>query len=243
MNPSEQLWKIGELAEKTGLTVRTLHHYEELGLLIPSRRSAANYRLYDSHDIARLHLIVSLKSLGLSLQEIRGTLARRDIRLEDVLTQSMERLRKEIERNKRLLERLEGIVRFGASGMPAAEDMLSAIALMGDIERFWTDEEMDAIREQGKALGKRAILSAEQEWPRLIAEAKAHLDAGTDPTAPAMRRIARRWKELVESFTGGSPKIATKLNKMYEQNPGAMQRMGGPDPALRDYVKRAMEEL
>lgn len=62
--------RIGEVAERLGLTTRTLRHYEDLGLLRPSERSSSGYRLYDASSIARLRRIDALKRLGLSLDEI-----------------------------------------------------------------------------------------------------------------------------------------------------------------------------
>ena len=64
--------RVGELARRTGLTIRALHHYDEIGLVRPSRHSEAGYRLYTSADIARLQQVVSLRQLGFSLEEIRG---------------------------------------------------------------------------------------------------------------------------------------------------------------------------
>lgn len=66
--------KVGELAKRCGLTVRTLHHYDQIGLLRPSARSGSGYRLYGRSDIARLHQIQVLRKLGLSLAEIGGWL-------------------------------------------------------------------------------------------------------------------------------------------------------------------------
>jgi len=63
-------WKVGELARATGLTVRALHHYDELGLLVPSERTFAGYRLYGDRDVRRLYRIVALRGLGLRLDEI-----------------------------------------------------------------------------------------------------------------------------------------------------------------------------
>jgi DNA-binding transcriptional MerR regulator len=64
------LLKIGELAKQTGLTIRALRHYDDIGLLSPSIRSDAGYRLYDRADVARLHGIQALKQLGLDLAGI-----------------------------------------------------------------------------------------------------------------------------------------------------------------------------
>ena len=83
------LLKVGELARHTGLTVRTLHHYDEIGLLKPSGRSGSGYRLYSQADVQRLHGIQSLRHLGLALSDIAGvldgevtSLVQRDIPLE-----------------------------------------------------------------------------------------------------------------------------------------------------------------
>ncbi|KQN67535.1 hypothetical protein ASF04_17235 [Duganella sp. Leaf61] len=76
------LLKIGELAKRTGLTVRTLHHYDAIGLLQPSARTDAGYRLYNRTDIARLHHIQALRKFGLSLADIGASLDRPDLPLE-----------------------------------------------------------------------------------------------------------------------------------------------------------------
>jgi len=68
------LYTVSVVARRTGLTVRTLHHYETLGLVVPARRSDAGYRLYGRDELSRLQHIVSLKALGLPLAEIRACL-------------------------------------------------------------------------------------------------------------------------------------------------------------------------
>ena len=69
-----QTWKVGALAQLTGVTVRALHHYDHLGLLTPSRHTAAGHRLYTSDDVARLYRISSLRRLGFSLEHIAQVL-------------------------------------------------------------------------------------------------------------------------------------------------------------------------
>ena len=67
---SEKLFQAREFAALTGVTVRTLHHYDRLGLLKPSRYTRAGYRLYSERDLSRLEQIVALKFIGFSLKEI-----------------------------------------------------------------------------------------------------------------------------------------------------------------------------
>jgi MerR family transcriptional regulator, thiopeptide resistance regulator len=68
-------WTVGQVADVFGVTVRTLHHYDELGLLVPSERSAAGYRLYTDADLRRLQQIVVYRRLELPLDEIASLLA------------------------------------------------------------------------------------------------------------------------------------------------------------------------
>ena len=72
--PSRRTYQVQEVAELAGLTVRALHHYDSIGLLSPSMRSAAGYRLYTDDDLLRLQQIVIGRELGLSLEAIRGSL-------------------------------------------------------------------------------------------------------------------------------------------------------------------------
>src|SRR5215472_2563993 len=68
-------WKVGALARATGLTVRTLHHYDEIGLLQPSTRLAGGHRLYDTDDLTRLYRIIRLRQLGFPLSQVAAVLA------------------------------------------------------------------------------------------------------------------------------------------------------------------------
>jgi len=107
MTPQGKVWKIGELAGDTGLTVRTLHHYDRLGLLSPRSRTEGGHRCYTGDDVRRLHRIVALRSLGISLEEIGAllngepdpvTLIRRQLEVVD------ERVRKAIIVRARILD-------------------------------------------------------------------------------------------------------------------------------------------
>ncbi|WP_328304186.1 MerR family transcriptional regulator [Actinomycetospora sp. NBC_00405] len=68
--PGTTTWTVGQVAERSGVTVRTLHHYDEVGLLRPGRRSASGYRLYTDEDLVRLQHVVVYRRLGFSLEEV-----------------------------------------------------------------------------------------------------------------------------------------------------------------------------
>src|SRR6476469_425938 len=86
------VYQTQELAELAGVTVRTLHHYDRIGLLKPAARSAAGYRLYSESDLRRLEQIVILKFLGLPLKQVKDALDRGPTTLLDVLCAQREAL-------------------------------------------------------------------------------------------------------------------------------------------------------
>lgn len=73
-----ETWTVGEVARELGVTVRTLHHYDEIGLVVPSERSSAGYRLYTQSDLERLQHVVVYRRLEMPLEEIREVLDRGD---------------------------------------------------------------------------------------------------------------------------------------------------------------------
>ncbi|HEU0238838.1 MAG TPA: MerR family transcriptional regulator [Micromonosporaceae bacterium] len=93
----EQSRRVGELAAATGLTVRTLHYYEEIGLLTPSQRTHAGHRLYDSADLARLYQICLLRRLGLPLAEIGRALDDPSWNLHSALAAHLSHLDRQLE--------------------------------------------------------------------------------------------------------------------------------------------------
>ena len=83
--------KVGELARRTGLTVRTLHHYDEIGLLRPSLHTGSGHRLYTAGDVARLQQLVALRQLGFSLEDVRACLDRADFSPREVIDRYVRR--------------------------------------------------------------------------------------------------------------------------------------------------------
>ncbi len=236
-----KLWKVGELAQHTGLTVRTLHHYDEIGLLSPSRRSPSGYRLYDGEDIARLLKILSMRQLGFSLEEIAGCLSRPELSLEKVLELHIARLRDGIELQRRLCSRLESVAkRLRSAEEVSVEDFLETMEAIQMFEKHFTEEQRQQIEERGRELGPERIRAVEAEWPELIAKVRAEMDKGTDPAGETVQALARRWKELLREFTGGDPGIQSSLNRMYQEEPQAQTRTG-LDPAILEYVGKAMK--
>jgi MerR family transcriptional regulator, thiopeptide resistance regulator len=236
-------FKVGELARQTGLTVRTLHHYDEIGLLSPSHRTQSGHRLYGDEDLARLLQILSLRQLGFSLEEIGDCLTRPGFSLGSVLELHISRLGERIEAQQKLRSRLEAVAtRLRSAETVSVEDFLHTMEAITMFEKYYTPEQMREIEERGRALGPERIREVEAEWPRLIAEVRAEMDKGTDPASETVQALAQRWKGLVEEFTGANPEIERSVARLYREEPGARERMG-LDSEIFDYINRAMAAM
>lgn len=123
-------WRIGEVAKLTGLSRRTLRHYDDLGLLVPAARSWSDYRLYDEADLLRLLQIQNLKALGLSLAEIADALADPALDAGATLGSHLAKLEEQIAAEQRLAERLR---RLAGNADRNWEDVLAAITLTQEL--------------------------------------------------------------------------------------------------------------
>jgi DNA-binding transcriptional MerR regulator len=105
----QEQWKVGQLSRLTGVSVRALHHYEEIGLLTPSGRNEAGYRLYNRDDVVRLGQIKLLQNLGCRLEEIRSCLTRPDFSPHDVVRMHLARLKEQMAWQQKLCARLKAV--------------------------------------------------------------------------------------------------------------------------------------
>lgn len=127
----QSYWKVGELAKLTGLTIRTLRFYDQIGLFSPSGHSDSGHRLYGEADIRRLQQIMSLKDLGLSLEEIKAALEGKTYSPSEIVTIQLERVRKNIKIQQRLLAELEfAAERMKYENMPSIEQFISLLETM-----------------------------------------------------------------------------------------------------------------
>ncbi len=189
--------KVGELAKRTGLTVRTLHHYDEIGLLKPALHTESGHRLYTAEDVARLQRIKSLRQLGFSLEEVRVCLGRAEFVPLRVLEMHIARLKEQMALQQRLCARLEAAAdRLRSAEEVSAEEMIQMIVEMTMFENLYTPEQMKQFEEVAKQVGPEEIRSIEEGWTALLAEVRANCDL--DPESPQAQALAQRWDELTQ---------------------------------------------
>jgi DNA-binding transcriptional MerR regulator len=236
--------KVGDLARRTGLTVRTLHHYDEIGLLSPSRRTRSGHRLYAVSEVRRLQQIASLRHVGLSLDEIRRCLDRPEYTLEQVLELQIRRLREEMGRQRRLLSILEGLRnRVRERDDVSLDDLMTSVEATTYQGKYYTPEQQEWMARRAQEIGQERIRQAQAEWAEVFQGMELAMDAGLDPSAGEVQALAAKAVALVEEFTGGNAGIRASLTRMYEEEGGEsiMARHGSRLKAgLWDYYTRAM---
>ncbi len=110
-NEENQIFSVGEICERTGITRKTLFYYDKIGLLCPSERTQRqNFKLYDSKKLSRLEEIISYRGAGLSIREIRELLDDGQTNRLEILEQAMERLLKEQEEKEQEIKNLKSLI-------------------------------------------------------------------------------------------------------------------------------------
>lgn len=236
-----KLYQARQFAVRAGVTVRALHHYDRLGLLKPSGRTSAGYRLYAESDLARLQQIVTLKFIGFSLKQIKELLNRKAFDLAAML-----RLQRKIIEEKRsrldlaiqAIERAEQMValrsaettnlgsrRSKAAPGSNAEDgwevfrkIIEVINMQQDTEwtkKHYSEEALADLAERTKQWSPEMLRQVERDWAILIQEVEAAIAVGESPASDHAQALAARWQELLAGFTGGNPEVQAGLNRLY----------------------------
>lgn len=127
MDEDKDLWSVGELATAAGVTIRTLHHYDRLGLLAPVERSEAGYRNYDRDGVERLYRILALRGLGFPLAEIGALLDADAGSLREATRARLEQTEQDLARMQDLRERLHHVL---DAGEPTSDDLIDTMEAM-----------------------------------------------------------------------------------------------------------------
>lgn len=225
-----------EFAEIAGVTVRALHHYDRLGLLTPTARSEAGYRLYSEGDLERLEQVIVLKFLGLPLKKIRDLLDQDSPRLSETLRRQRAALE---EKRRRLEMAIEAVAEaerlFASADEPAwasLKKIIEVIEMQNENEwmmRYYQGPAREKLEERKKLWSPELQEQVSRQWAELIAEVNAALDE--DPASPKAQALADRWQKLVEGFTGGDPDITEGLKALYRDRanwPGQFQQQMQP---------------
>jgi DNA-binding transcriptional MerR regulator len=193
-----EMWTAGDLARAAGVTVRTLHHYDEIGLLVPGERTSTGHRRYTADDVRRLYRIRALRQLGVPLDRIAAALDAGDLRA--VITAQLADLDTRARHLDELRRQVRGLL---DTADPHPGRLLGALERMSLLDSYLTEGQRDALAARRDELGEQRIDRLRAEWAGLVAELHRHQEADTPVTDPDVQRIVARWDEIGAAFQTG----------------------------------------
>lgn len=236
-------WKIGELAKLTGLTVRTLHHYDQIGLLPVSKVSESGHRIYSESDIQKLQQIISLKQLGFSLEEIKEIMEKQSLNRVQVIGMQLQKVKKQIEIQEELYTRLENIYTLMNSQKDvSANQLIKLIEVNNMVENYFSKDQLDKMRSQTDKISSEDMELIENQWSKLIGDIRAELENNIPPNHPRVIELAEQWKLLIDKFTAGDQGIVKSAERFHSENPNNPLQYG-MDGDLYKYIQEAMSNI
>jgi DNA-binding transcriptional MerR regulator len=235
---------VREFAKLTRVTVRTLHYYDQIGLLRPSFERPNGYRVYTDADLLRLQQIVTLKFMGFSLTEIRRLLDGKGYEAVKSLKVQAEAVRDEIVRLRQASRAIDQVLaRLAKDGRIHKQKLIKIMEVIqmgedvkkGWHEKYFSEADLKKFQEIGKKYTPEQMLAYQDRWTGLIAEVKAGI--GLDPASEKAQELGRRWKELLNEAYGGYPELKAKIGQAYTE--GAIpkdQNMIAPE--VWDFIKK-----
>lgn len=239
-------WTVSEVARRTRLTVRTLHHYDRIGLVKPSRRTDAGYRVYVAEDLVRLQQVLFFRELGFELGQVRKIMHARSFEQRDALVAQRALLIEKADRVKRMIALIDGTLRGESPALDAKEFEMFADFDPKDYEeeakRKWGHT--DAYQESRR----RTARYTPADWATIKAEAQANteaLAACMDRGLPADSREAMAQAEAARVhidtwYYPCSREQHVKLGEMYMNDPRFAKNYEKVRKGLTQYLRDAI---
>ncbi|MDH2428988.1 MerR family transcriptional regulator [Sphaerisporangium sp. TRM90804] len=239
MSGAGRRWKVGELARATGLTVRALHYFDQIGVLCPSERSTAGHRVYTAGDVRRLYRVLALRDLGLPLGAVARVLDGPAAGLEPVVRENLARVDRRLAVHRRSRRRLVALLdAMAATRDPSIDRLLDDMEAMME-SGYFTPGQLTRLKARHRTLGDEGLAGWQREWADIAEEVRGHIANGVDPAAPAAQATAARWSAFTHRLTGGDRSVLSAMYaKLDGKGPEAATR-GVVDTQVWDYIRRA----
>ena len=230
------------------MSVKTLHHWDAIGLVRPSGRTAGGYRVYSGDDVARVHRVLVYRELGFPLAEIGRILDAPDTDAREHLLRQRAQLTDRIGRLERMLAAVDRML--GADATGARLTLEQQIEIFGDGWRpEWGEEaeERWGGTEQWAQYTERAARMAPEDWKRALAEADAlharlaaACRAGVVPGSDEANVLAERHRELFSTYFDCTYAMHACLGRMFAGDPRFAEYYDGFAPGLADWLGRVI---
>ncbi|WP_139020718.1 MerR family transcriptional regulator [Bradyrhizobium sp. ORS 285] len=221
-------WRIGELARATGITVRSLRHYEQMNLLTVSERTDGGHRLYDSDSLQRLYQIRALRDLGFSLPEIRRAIE--GASLIELLRANLEKMDRQVTQATVMRDLLRNI-----TTQETADVTVDQIpAKLGAMSRQVKQRSSNRCNCANRA-------EREEKWRQVRADLRACMERGESTRSRATQAIARRARALLTEIGGVDTTVSLILQVLTRLS--EHHNLAGWDEKLIRYLDGALDAL
>lgn len=244
------MFKVKEVANLTGVSVRTLHHYDRVGLLQPEAVTSAGYRLYSDKDLERLQQILFFKEMEFTLHEIKNILDRPDFNREEVLKKHMELLLTKKKRLEKIILTVEETIASIEGGYQMEEkDMFKGFD-MTEIE-----EHQKKYSEEAKArYGKETVEKVEKKTAGYSAEDWSGIQTKTEgiyqrlidgmahgPGDPDVQKAVADWRQFItDHYYECTIDIFHGLGNLYVDDPRFTKNIDKYQQGLAAFFKEAI---
>lgn len=239
---------VRQLARLAGVSVRTLHHYDAIGLLRPGRRSASRYRLYGQADLLRLQQILFYRELDLPLAEIGRILDDPEFDPAESLRGHRKALEARLGRLHRLLRTLDETLAHYEGGSMLTDSELyqgfppeKAAAIRKQARELYGEERVAESERKAKAMGKERWAETNREAEAISRDLAALMGAGSDPGSAETRAVVARHLAWVRNFWNPDADSYRGLGRLYLENPEFRAYYDKTAPGLAEYLCRAID--
>lgn len=249
MQPETKLRQVKAFASDAGVSVRTLHLYDRLGLLKPAAVTESGYRLYGEAELERLEHILALRFIGFNLDQIKELLQNSDQPLLAALRMQRQVIAREKRRLDAALTALDEAARALAEDRTAdrwqtLRNVIEAFKMQNDWDwtrNYYSEEAQQRIEERQRSTPNAAVEQGQRDWTALIAEVEEAASQGIDPSSTQAQVLAERWRELLAQFTGGDAEIQRGLNRLWSDSTHWPKDFKRPwSDAADGFIKRAL---
>jgi DNA-binding transcriptional MerR regulator len=239
------MYTVKKLADLGGVTVRTLHHYDEIGLLKPSSVGGNGYRYYGEAALYRLQQILFYRELEVPLDEIRRILDRPDFDVLAALESHRTALQAEAERVEKLIRTID-----------LTTQHLKGKVSMSDQQLFrgFSEEEQEKMAAEAEQQWGESVRASNARWKHYPAVKKQRImDEGnalyTDmigampegPSSPKVQAIVKRWHDHMQYFWSPNDEQLLALAKGYNDDPRFLANFEAMKPGLAAFMREAVE--
>ncbi|MDQ0232440.1 MerR family transcriptional regulator [Metabacillus malikii] len=239
----KEYWKVGEIASLTGLTIRTLRYYDQIDLFSPSKYTESGHRLYTKLDLSKLHQILALKQIGLSLDDIKSVITKKEKGFAtNIIETQITRIKRDIKVQQNLLYELESALKtIHSKKIMSVEGLTKLLGAMKMYqEKYFTKEQLDIMKHYYDQYDEDTLKEVEQEFKMIMKRIQLEKENGTPPKSSKVQALAKKWGDIVYSFTGHDRDLRKQTEKFHAENPNNGLQFG-MDAALYKYIQEALE--